>query len=336
MKPVKLGNGGLPDEILREDRKKCRRFGPCGVGEQALYLNSFYIERRFYVPLKSVTRVFKRIAMSRGGFTGKGLFATMAYLVVVYDGGKEKQCNFKYEEQIDQLLMYLSGTQPQIRLVSEEAEKRLAKREAERAARKLPALSAEAKESVARLSDAKSYLENRPELSLELSQSARRKRAFLQGKPSYRQAAMAITLLGAAALLYGIVSMMRGNGGFSIYFTLFGLAAIFLFSGFSVLPTAENNRKAVMKRADRAVSEMDRYLHAYGKSPFPLPARYAHPVVLSRMVRSIEEGQAVTEEEALAAVKAGLRALNADVEVDQDEYDEVVAVKAMFLNEDYR
>ena len=35
--------------------------------------------------------------MSSGGFTGKGMFASMAYLVVEYDGGKQKQCNFKDE-----------------------------------------------------------------------------------------------------------------------------------------------------------------------------------------------------------------------------------------------
>lgn len=336
MKSVKLGNGSLPDEVLKRDKKMCRRFGPCGVGEQALYLNSFYIERRYYVPLKDVTRVFKRVAMSKGGFTGKGIFASMAYLVVEYDGGKEKQCNFKYEEQIDLLLAYLSKTHPQIRLVSEAAEKRLAKKAAERAAKKLPVLSPEAKESTARLKTARAYLEKRPELSLELSQSARRKRAFLQGSPSYRQAALAITLLGAAALVYGVISMVQKTNGFAVYFTLFGLAAIFLFSGFSVLPTARNNKKAIMDRASRAVGEMEQYLDGYKKAEFPLPARYAHPIVLDRMIRSIEEGRAVTEEEALEAVKAELKALNSSVEVDQEEYDEVVSVKALFLNENYR
>ena len=39
--------------------------------------------------------------------------------------------------------------------------------------------------------------------------------------------------------------------------------------------------------------------------------------------------------EALDAVKNRLKELNADVQVDQDEYDEVVVVKAMFLNHDY-
>ena len=90
LKPQRLGNLSLPDMELTEDKKTCRKFGPCGVGKKAIYLNSFYIERRYYVPMKSVKRIFKRIAMSKGGFTGKGAFGTLPYLVVEYDDGKEK------------------------------------------------------------------------------------------------------------------------------------------------------------------------------------------------------------------------------------------------------
>ena len=54
------------------------------MGKEALYLNSFYIDRCFYVVLPSVRRVFKRVAMSKGGFTGKGMFASIPYLVVEY------------------------------------------------------------------------------------------------------------------------------------------------------------------------------------------------------------------------------------------------------------
>ena len=45
-KPAQLGREGLDRETLAADKKACRRFGPCGVGEKALYLNSFYIDRR--------------------------------------------------------------------------------------------------------------------------------------------------------------------------------------------------------------------------------------------------------------------------------------------------
>ena len=79
---------------------------------------------------------------------------------------------------------------------------------------------------------------------------------------------------------------------------------------------------------------MEGYLSFY--HDFPVPARYAHPIVLKRMQRVIEEGRAVKPAEALEVVKQDLKALNSDVEVDQEEYDEVVTVKPMFLNENYR
>ena len=47
LKPQKLGNDGLSEEELLADRKNCKKIGPCGVGKKALYLNSFYIDRRF-------------------------------------------------------------------------------------------------------------------------------------------------------------------------------------------------------------------------------------------------------------------------------------------------
>ena len=115
-KPAQLGLARLDPAELAADRKACKKIGPCGVGKKALYLNSFYIDRRYYLPYTSITRVFKRVAMSAGGFTGKGMFASMAYLVVEYDGGKQKQCNFKDERDVDALLELLAKQQPQIRL----------------------------------------------------------------------------------------------------------------------------------------------------------------------------------------------------------------------------
>ena len=68
---------------------------------------------------------------------------------------------------------------------------------------------------------------------------------------------------------------------------------------------------------------------------FPVPVRYAHPIVLKRMQRVIIQGRAQTAQQALEIVKADLKALNADVQVSQEEYDEVVAIKPMFLNAAY-
>ena len=50
--------------------------------------------------------------MSKGGFTGKGVFGSLPYLVVEYDNGKQKQCNFKHEEDVDCLLTYVETPFP--------------------------------------------------------------------------------------------------------------------------------------------------------------------------------------------------------------------------------
>ena len=335
-KPAQLGMAKLDNQELVEDRKSCKKIGPCGVGKKALYLNSFYIDRRYYLPYGSISRVFKRVAMSSGGFTGKGMFASMAYLVVEYDGGKQKQCNFKDERDVDKLLEVLAKEQPQIPLLSEAGEQALQKKEAEKAARKLPELTDEAKHSVTVLRKAKEYLEAKPELAEELSAAERRKRAQLQSKPVYRYVALAIFVFGIVSAAYGLYAVTNHVGNYGIYFALFGFAAIFLFSSYNMLPTARNNNNAIMKRADKAEAAMAEYVKHYPNGAFPVPSCYAHPIVLKQMTDAIEEGRAVTVPEALDAVEKRLQALNADVQVEQEEYDEVVVIKAMFLNHDYQ
>ena len=335
-RPAQLGMAKLDRLELEQDKKACRKIGPCGVGKKALYLNSFYIDRRYYLPYGSISRVFKRVAMSSGGFTGKGMFASMAYLVVEYDGGKQKQCNFKDERDVDKLLEVLAKEQPQIPLLSEAGEQALQKKEAEKAARKLPELTDEAKHSVTVLRKAKEYLEEKPELAEELSAAERRKRAQLQSKPVYRYVALAIFIMGFVAAAYGLYSVTTHTGSYGIYFTLFGIAAIFLFSSYNMLPTARNNHNAIMKRADKAEAAMAEYVKHYPNGAFPVSSCYAHPIVLKQMTDAIEEGRAVTVPEALDAVEKRLQALNADVQVEQEEYDEVVVIKAMFLNHDYQ
>lgn len=335
-RPAQLGMAKLDRLELEQDKKACRKIGPCGVGKKALYLNSFYIDRRYYLPYGSISRVFKRVAMSSGGFTGKGMFASMAYLVVEYDGGKQKQCNFKDERDVDKLLEVLAKEQPQIPLLSEAGEQALQKKEAEKAARKLPELTDEAKHSVTVLRKAKEYLEEKPELAEELSAAERRKRAQLQSKPVYRYVALAIFVFGIVSAAYGLYAVTNHVGNYGIYFALFGFAAVFLFSSYNMLPTARNNNNAIMKRADKAEAAMAEYVKHYPNGAFPVPSCYAHPIVLKQMTDAIEEGRAVTVPEALDAVEKRLQALNADVQVDQEEYDEVVVIKAMFLNHDYQ
>ena len=44
--PAQLGLAHLDKATLEADKKACKKIGPCGVGKKALYLNSFYIDRR--------------------------------------------------------------------------------------------------------------------------------------------------------------------------------------------------------------------------------------------------------------------------------------------------
>ncbi len=145
------------------------------------------------------------------------MFATIPYLVVEYDDGKEKQCNFKYEENVDRMLACIGKSHPEIRLVSRAAEERL-KRGSRSARRFLPELSKEAQGEAGRLQEAREYLEIRPELGIALSQSARRKRAYDKSSPSYKWVALAISLLGAASLIYGIYSLIN-HVEFAVYFS---------------------------------------------------------------------------------------------------------------------
>ena len=251
--PARLGSVTLDNETLAADKKGCRRFGPCGVGEKALYLNSFFIDRHYYVALSSVRRVFKELT-------------------------------------------------PQAQ----------AERE--------------------RLEQARTFLEDHTNLTRRLSQAAKAKRVNDRSNPSYKWVALAIVIAGLIALVYGVVSMIRGTNSVGIYFALFGLAAVFLFSGAHVLPTARNNKTALTREWEQAQADLAAVL----PKDFPLPARYAHPVVLTRMIRVLREGRAQTADEALDVVKRDLKALTADVQVEQWEYDEVVAVKPMFLLSDYQ
>ena len=272
-KPAQLGMAKLDPQELEADKKACRKIGPCGVGKKALYLNSFYIDRRYYLPYGSITRVFKRVAMSSGGFSGKGVFASMAYLVVEYDGGKQKQCNFKDERDVDALLALLAKEQPQIKLLSAAGEQVLEKKEAEKAARKLPELSKDAQHSLTVLKKAKEYLEAKPEIAEELSAAERRKRAQLKSKPVYKYVALIISLFGVVAAAYGIHSLLTHSGNYGIYFALFGFAAIFLFSSYNMMPTARNNNSAIMKRAEKAEAAMADYLKPYPHGTVPVPGQ---------------------------------------------------------------
>lgn len=330
--PKALGDKKLPDDILSSDRKSCMRTGPCGCGREAVYLNSFYISRRYYLVYDEIERIYKRVAMSKGGFSGKGIFGSMAYLVVEYGGGKEKQCNFKNEADVDRMLAWIEREHPEIPIHSKAAEKKLAEAEKAEQARYLKELSPKAEKTVKRLTEAKEHLEKKREVSDELSYTAKQKRIADGIKPAVKTGVTIFAALCLAAAAFGIAAALM-NKPYGMYIALFGGVFFMFILMTGALPTKWNSPKRAKTEWDQAVASSRRYTGEY--RDFPVPPQYAHPLVLGRMIRVIREGRAESAKEALEAVKEDLKALNSSVKVSQKEYDEVVVVKPMFLVCDY-
>lgn len=328
--PKLIGSTPLDRNALAADYKASRRIGPCGIGQKAVYLNSFYVDRCYYTTFDDVARIFKRVAMSRGGFTGKGVFGSIPYLVVRFKDGREKQCNFKYEELVDQFLAVVAHEHPDIPIHSEAAERKLREAEEAEQARYLKELSPEAETAVNELRTAQAKLSARRELSDALAFAARQKRVIDGVSPTYRYAAAAVLLLAVLSALLGVF-MVFTRRDHAVWFVLFGMAAIFAVISSRVLPTGRNNKRYAQQQWNAALGDMRTYLD----ETFPVPPQYAHPVVLERMIRVLREGRAMSVAESYQVMKADLKALNADVTVTQKEYDEVVTVKPLFLVCDY-
>ena len=328
IKPSPIGSRTLTPEVLAADKKASRKFGPCGVGKEALYMGTNYIDRCFYIPWKEVKRVFKRVAMSQGAYTGKGVFGALAYLVVQYGNGKEKQSRFRHEADVDRLLAVVEKERPGIPTHSAKAERKLADAEAQEAKRYLEELSPEAGEAVHELTQAKVYLEERPSLSNVLAAAAKQKRIVDNIKPGYRIAGIAMGVVSILAVIYGLYALYMHRTA-ATYFLLGGAALFFFALSANMLPNKWNSKKRGQADWDAALNDMREYLAQ--KPDFPVPAQYAHPVVLERMIRALREGKAKTASQAYTTMKKELKALNNTVKVSQSEYDEVVKIKPLFL-----
>lgn len=331
--PSPIGKKTLDADTLEKDKKECRKFGPCGVGRQALYLGGRFLDRRYYIPWKEVKRVFKRVAMSQGGFSGKGVFGSLPFLVVQFGSGMEKECPFKFEADVDRLLACVEQEHPEIPTHSVKAANKLARAEAEEEKRYLKELSPEASAAVEALSADCDFLELRPSLCDAMVNAAKQKRVVDNLSPMHRAIGALLGFLGIAAALFGVYGLVA-HLSYAIYFIIGGGAAFFMALSSNTFPSKYNNRKYAQQQWEDTVSRMRDYLK--GRPSVAVPPQYAHPVVLTRMIRVLREGRAQSQAEALELVKKDLRALNNTVKVSQKEYDEVVTVKPLFLVCDYR
>ena len=325
-----LGDRVLDRRELEIDKEECRKIGSCGVGKKALYLGGRFVSRRYYLPWTDVRRVFKRVAMSPGGFSGKGVFGSMAYLVVQYGNGAEKQFRFRTEAEVDTLLSLVGRERPDIPTQSAAAAKKLAEAEAEEKKRFLAELSPAGETARGELTEAKAFLERKPEIGRTLTAAAKQKRIVDAMKPWVLAMGALMTVGGMALAVFGVFSLL-GSSQLGWYLLLAGGALFFFAQSAGIAPGRWTSKKRAQKDWDEAVASAKAYIG----EDFPVPARYAHPTVLERMIRVVREGRAEDPSKALETVKADLRALNSSVTVSQKEHDEVVEVKPLFLVSDY-
>ncbi|MDD6667980.1 MAG: ATPase P [Lachnospiraceae bacterium] len=332
-KPTLTGTHPLTEAELKLDKKTCTKIGPCGLGEQALYFNSFFIDRRYYARYEDIARVWKRVAMSKGGYSGKGVFGSMAYLIIKLRNGQEYQCNFKYEQNVDILLSQLEKKHPEIPTHSVKEEQAL-KREAMEEARKYKTdLSETAEKSIRDLRRYEDELKQKPAIYNHLAAAAKQKRVLQGISPTYKILAIVVFSMAIVAMIAGIFLFVM-HSAVALYFVLFGIAFLFTIMATGILPTRKRNNKAAEKEWEQAREDSANYIQRIPH--FPLPAQYAHPIVIERMIRAIRMGRCETAEEALELVKEDLKKLNSSVQVSQKEYDEVVVVKPLFLVSDYQ
>ena len=117
-KPTNAGATAIESAALKKDKQNCEKFYRCGVGDKAVYISRFTLDRMSYVNIADIKRVFKRVAMSKGAYTGKGAFASIGYFVIHFraaDGKiKERQLYFKYEDDVDAMLACIRKKHPEI------------------------------------------------------------------------------------------------------------------------------------------------------------------------------------------------------------------------------
>lgn len=322
----------LDPSDVKADRKKCRKYDQCGLGQKCIYMGSTMHPRHYYIPYSAVTNVFKRVGASNPG--GKGFLAPVLFIVVRYDDGKEQECSFRYLQDADKMLYDLEKNHPEIPLLSPEGLRKQAEREAAEERIQANALSDTARRSRKILEDARWEVHKRPGVYEKLAAMAKMKRHADLMKPWVRYVAVGLLAGGLALAAAGIAVMQSGSRVIGVIVALLGVMLLFLAGNSKALPGKTNSRKLREKEYQDALAAMKNSLKHY--KDFPIPYYYAHPYTFDRMIRIIQEERAETVEDALAVLKADLKSMDSSVALSGDDYKQVVTIKPLFTVQDYR
>ena len=322
----------IEETQIKADRKKCRKYDQCGLGEKAVYMGSTMHPRNYYIPYEAITNVFKRVGASNP--EGKGFLAPVLFIVVRYDDGREQECSFRYLQDADKMLDDLEKNHPEIPLLSPEGMRRKKEREATEARIQANALTKEALRSKKLLEDARWEVHKRPALYEKLAAMAKMKRHADLMKPSVRYIAVGLLAAGVLVTLAGAIVMRSMNRSIGVVTALFGIMLVFLAINSKGLPSKMTNRKLRDREYEEALNAMKNSLKHF--PDFPIPCCYAHPYTFDRMIRILQEERAQTVEQALEVLKADLKSMDSSVALSGDDFKQVVTIKPMFTVQDYK
>ena len=82
--PKALSNQILPAEVLRPDRVCCTHYEDFGLGDKALYVGMYGFSRVGYIPFSAITRVYKRLGVTKGFFEQGKIYGTLCYLTYFF------------------------------------------------------------------------------------------------------------------------------------------------------------------------------------------------------------------------------------------------------------
>lgn len=322
----------IEEAQIKADRKKCRKYDQCGLGEKAVYMGSTIHPRNYYIPYEAITNVFKRVGASNP--EGKGFLAPVLFIVVRYDDGREQECSFRYLQDADRMLDDLEKNHPEIPLLSPEGMRKKKEKEATEARIQANALTREALRSKKVLEDARWEVHKRPALYEKLAAMAKMKRHADLMKPSVRYIAEGLLAAGVLVTLAGAIVMRSMDRSIGVVTALFGIMLVFLAVNSKGLPSKMTNRKLRDREYEEALNAMRNSLKHL--PDFPIPCCYAHPYTFDRMIRILQEERAQTVEEALDVLKADLKSMDSSVALSGDDFKQVVTIKPMFTVQDYR
>lgn len=351
LKPRLVGLTPLDPQILHQDRKSCQKIGPLGLGDRALYLNQWILDRAAYVAYEDLTRAYKRVAMSKGAYTKKGVFATLSYLVLVLTTGKTVVTRVKYEADIDSFLRALKERRPDLPTVYEKTgangfSGETGAADAAKAVTGLMAsengapasrestvseedLSPLARKTLLQLRKAQKYMEDDPSWANRLVYRAKEVRRLSQLPLTYYYGGLAVGALALVLMGAGIWGRLH-QLTWTLYLILLGASLLVFVIASQVLRTGPFHRARADAAWQEAVAQMADFLQGFGKG-FPLPPTLAHPLVLVWMERTVLSNSANTPAQALQLVTASLQAMDASVTVSETTYQEVTTIKPLFL-----